>query len=99
VSAKLQGNLLSFSVSHPPLSQPTFWCANNRAVLDITMSFGFSVGDFIAVIELANKIRKDFVDAPSQFKAISDEYIVLSTFLSNADSINGTGSEASRLSF
>ena len=62
------------------------------------MSFGFSVGDFIAVIELANKIRKDFVDAPSQFKAISDEYAVLATLLSNTDSVNGTGSEASRLS-
>jgi hypothetical protein len=44
------------------------------------MSFGFSVGDFIAVIELANKIRKEFVDAPSQFKAISDEYAVLAAF-------------------
>jgi len=50
------------------------------------MSFGFSIGDFIAVIELANKIRKDFVNAPSQFKAISDEYAVLTTLLSNADS-------------
>jgi len=68
-------------------------------VLDITMSFGVSAGDFIAVIELANKIRKDFVDAPSQFKAISDEYAVLATFLSNADFVDGTGSEASRLSF
>ncbi|KAH8645974.1 hypothetical protein BGZ60DRAFT_535757 [Tricladium varicosporioides] len=37
------------------------------------MSFGFSVGDFIATIELANRIRKEFVDAPSQFKAISEE--------------------------
>ena len=37
------------------------------------MSFGFSVGDLIAAIELANKIRKEFVDAPSLFKAISDE--------------------------
>ncbi|KAH9204100.1 hypothetical protein DL95DRAFT_439405 [Leptodontidium sp. 2 PMI_412] len=37
------------------------------------MSFGFSVGDFIAAIELAKKIRKEFVDAPGQFKAISDE--------------------------
>jgi hypothetical protein len=44
------------------------------------MSFGFSVGDFIAAIELANKIRKEFVDAPGQFKAISDEYAVLATF-------------------
>jgi hypothetical protein len=37
------------------------------------MSFGFSVGDFIKVIELANKIRREFIDAPSQFKNISDE--------------------------
>jgi hypothetical protein len=63
------------------------------------MSFGFSVGDFIAAIELANRIRKDFVDAPSQFKAISDEYAVLAGLLSNADSVDGIGSEASRLSF
>jgi hypothetical protein len=63
------------------------------------MSFGFSVGDFIAVIELANKIRKDFVGSPSQFKAISDEYAVLATFLNNADSVDGTGPETSRLSF
>ena len=39
------------------------------------MSFGFSVGDFIAAIEFANKIRREFVYAPSQFKAISDEYV------------------------
>jgi hypothetical protein len=47
-------------------------------VLDITMSFGFSVGGFVAVFELINKVRKDFVDAPSQFKAISEEYNALS---------------------
>ncbi len=69
------------------------------SVLSITMSFGFSIGDFIAVIELANKIRKDFVDAPSQFKAISDEYAVLAALLSNTDSVDGTGSEASQSSF
>ena len=40
------------------------------------MSFGFSVGDFLAAIQLANKIRKEFADAPSQFKAISDEYVI-----------------------
>jgi hypothetical protein len=40
------------------------------------MSFGFSVGDFITAIELANKIRKEFVDAPSQFKAVSDECVI-----------------------
>lgn len=39
----------------------------------VTMSFGFSVGDFITAIELANKIQKEFVNAPSQFKDISDE--------------------------
>lgn len=39
------------------------------------MSFGFSVGDFIAILELANKIRKEFVGAPSQLKNISDEYV------------------------
>jgi hypothetical protein len=38
------------------------------------MSFGFSIGDFIAVIEHANKLRKNFVGAPAQFKALSDEY-------------------------
>jgi hypothetical protein len=37
------------------------------------MSFGFSIGDFIDVLQLANDIRKQFVDAPSQFKAISEE--------------------------
>jgi hypothetical protein len=39
----------------------------------VTMSFGFSIGDFIAVYELASKIRKEFVDALRQFKDISDE--------------------------
>jgi hypothetical protein len=37
------------------------------------MSFGFSVGDFITVLQLANKFRERFVDAPEQFEAISDE--------------------------
>jgi hypothetical protein len=40
-----------------------------------TMSFGFGIGDFITVIELASKVRKEFVHAPSQFKAISDECV------------------------
>jgi len=42
-------------------------------VFKVTMSFGFSIGDLITVIVLANKIRKEFVDAPSQFKDVSDE--------------------------
>jgi hypothetical protein len=37
------------------------------------MSFGYSVGDFIAVLQLANTIRERFLDAPEQFKAISNE--------------------------
>jgi len=37
------------------------------------MSFGFSVSDFLTVIELTNKIRREFISAPSQFKNISDE--------------------------
>jgi hypothetical protein len=43
-------------------------------VLRITaiMSFGFGVNDFLEVIQLANKIRKNFVGAPSQFSDISD---------------------------
>jgi hypothetical protein len=37
------------------------------------MSFGFSVGDFLAVIKLTYKIRKEFISAPSQFENISNE--------------------------
>jgi hypothetical protein len=37
------------------------------------MGFGFSVGDFITVIELANKIRKEFVGALSHIKNVSNE--------------------------
>jgi hypothetical protein len=46
---------------------------NDGALLEVTMSFGFSIGDFIQAIDLANRVRKEFVDAPSQFKGISDE--------------------------
>jgi len=42
-------------------------------VFKVTMSFGFGVGDFIKSLELANEIRTRFVDAPDQFKAISNE--------------------------
>jgi hypothetical protein len=40
------------------------------------MSFGFSIGDFATVINHANTVRKNFVGAPAQFKALSDEYDV-----------------------
>jgi hypothetical protein len=49
------------------------------------MSFGFSVGDFIAAIELANKIRREFVGAPNQFKAISDECVCFNKNSISAD--------------
>jgi hypothetical protein len=39
------------------------------------MSFGFSIGDFVTIIELVTKIQKDFAAAPVQFKDISDEYL------------------------
>jgi hypothetical protein len=45
-------------------------------VFKVTMSFGISVSDFITAIELAYKIRKEFVDAPSQLRDISDEWVV-----------------------
>ncbi|OAL04266.1 hypothetical protein IQ06DRAFT_96048 [Phaeosphaeriaceae sp. SRC1lsM3a] len=49
------------------------------------MSFGFSVGDFLAVIQLANKIRKDFLGAPSQFSDITDVLRSLSIVLTDAE--------------
>lgn len=39
------------------------------------MSFGFSIGDFVTIIELANRIRKEFVGAPSHLDNISHEYV------------------------
>ena len=39
------------------------------------MNIGVSLGDFVAVVQLATKLRRDFVGAPAQFKAISDEYV------------------------
>lgn len=39
------------------------------------MSFGVGVGDLLAIISLANKIRKDFLGAPADFKSITDEYV------------------------
>ena len=65
-------NLLSISAT--TTLKPLFPSTKNGQI-NIIMSFGFSVGDFIAVIELAIRIRKEFVDAPGQFKAISDECV------------------------
>jgi hypothetical protein len=44
------------------------------------MSFGFGVGDFLAVIELTNKVRRDFASAPNQFRGISAELVNASEF-------------------
>jgi len=41
--------------------------------LEIIMSFGFGVGDFIAVSRLALDICKKFKDSSNQFKAIRNE--------------------------
>ncbi|KAK9772537.1 putative Ankyrin repeat-containing domain protein [Seiridium cardinale] len=35
------------------------------------MSFGFGAGDFIAIIKLAHKVRRDFAGAPDQFQQIT----------------------------
>ncbi|KAI9808028.1 MAG: hypothetical protein M1827_007553 [Pycnora praestabilis] len=51
------------------------------------MSFGYSVGDFIAVCELAKKVRKRFVDSQKQFTAISDEVKSLSNVLRDLEDV------------
>ncbi|KAK2788055.1 hypothetical protein FQN51_003050 [Onygenales sp. PD_10] len=48
-------------------------------------AFGYSVGDVIAVIRLANEVRQRFIDAPEQFAAISDEVRSLSILLQDID--------------
>ena len=37
------------------------------------MSWDFGVGDFITLLEKANEIRKRFINAPGQFRSITDE--------------------------
>ncbi|KAJ6183623.1 hypothetical protein N7519_004924 [Penicillium mononematosum] len=49
------------------------------------MSFGFSLGDLISIITLANKLRKDFVGAPSQFNSITREVRGLAIILQDLD--------------
>ncbi|KAJ4408451.1 hypothetical protein N0V82_009680 [Gnomoniopsis sp. IMI 355080] len=46
------------------------------------MSFGFGVGDLLAVIDKAKKVRADFKNAPKQFAAISEEVNGLEVLLS-----------------
>lgn len=49
------------------------------------MSFGFSVGDFLAVIGLVTQLRKDFADAPSQVRDLSAELKTFSIVLQDAE--------------
>ncbi|OBT43608.1 hypothetical protein VE00_07037 [Pseudogymnoascus sp. WSF 3629] len=37
------------------------------------MSFGYSVGDFVLLVQLANDLRGRFVQAPREYKAITEE--------------------------
>lgn len=39
------------------------------------MSFGFGVGDFLAVIKLAEALRSRFAGAPEQYKSIATEMV------------------------
>ncbi|KFY95260.1 hypothetical protein V498_03446, partial [Pseudogymnoascus sp. VKM F-4517 (FW-2822)] len=57
----------------------------DEAMKELVAAELWLVGDFITAIELANKIRKEFVDAPSQFKAVSAEIRGLSIVLQDAD--------------
>ncbi|KAI0155915.1 ankyrin repeat-containing domain protein [Pestalotiopsis sp. NC0098] len=49
------------------------------------MSFGFGVGDFLAVAKLANDIRKDYADAPDQFRQITSDVRNLAIALGDVD--------------
>lgn len=49
------------------------------------MSFGFSVGDFLAVIGLVIQLRKDFADAPAQLCDLSAELKTFSILLQDAE--------------
>lgn len=40
------------------------------------MSFGFGVGDFLAVLQLANDLGGRFAQAPREYKAIKEEYVL-----------------------
>ena len=65
-----EGNTVSSSSRYDNTipRQPLF-----RYICEHIMSFGYSVGDFLALYNLVNTVRKQFVEAPEQFRAISDE--------------------------
>ncbi|CAG7937923.1 unnamed protein product [Penicillium salamii] len=63
--------------SRPQLGTFLSFTSSQRA----KVSFGFGVGDFLAILKLANTVRKQFKDAPGQFKSISDDVKLLSNVL------------------
>ncbi|KAJ5159576.1 uncharacterized protein N7482_006580 [Penicillium canariense] len=49
------------------------------------MSLNFGASDFIALVDLANRVRKRFKDAPVQFRAITEDVKTLSNVLRDID--------------
>ncbi|KAI1615682.1 ankyrin repeat-containing domain protein [Exophiala viscosa] len=47
------------------------------------MSFGFGVGDFLAVAELVDETRKRFKGAPTEFNALANETRILQTIVND----------------
>ncbi|KAL4782320.1 ankyrin repeat-containing domain protein [Aspergillus varians] len=54
------------------------------------MSFGFGVGDFLAIIQLANDLRGRFAQAPTEYKAIAEEVESLILALHHIDDLDET---------
>lgn len=54
------------------------------------MSFGFGAGDFLAVTELAIRIRKRFSDGPAKLQEISHEVKGLLIVLLDVEVLRGT---------
>ncbi|KAI9168022.1 Siderophore iron transporter mirB [Paramyrothecium foliicola] len=55
-----------------PTAQELYWGDNLQRLRRIKKH----VGDFFAVIQLASRVRKDFVGAPAQFQHISNEFAI-----------------------
>ncbi|QGA16434.1 hypothetical protein EYB26_004101 [Talaromyces marneffei] len=51
------------------------------------MSFGYSAGDFVSLLELTNRVRKRFVRAPIEFTEISEDVKKLGVVLQDIDDI------------
>ncbi|KAI1264662.1 ankyrin repeat-containing domain protein [Xylariaceae sp. FL1019] len=60
------------------------------------MSFGFGVGDFLAVLKLAHQLQKDFLEAPKEYKALAEDVRSLSIALQDAE-ISGSQLDDSHL--